>query len=251
MPTRLYKAPCWESRTALRPSYHLRLEASNVDMTDRAENAKSDKMRYTILAAARHLLAAGGIDALTMRGVAQHAGLTATGVYYHFENKDDLVAQIVEDDYRSLGTYLTSAAQGYSEGSLERILAIGEAYVRFGLEHKESFRVLFSLRPRSTGDMHELSSGGGFALLRRCVIEAMEAGALERGNPDLVSHLLWTVAHGLVTLEVARDIREFETELSHVSVSPIDLLRRFERLLINGLGTARAAPEPRPHPKGG
>ena len=86
--------------------------------------------------------------------------------------------------------------------------------------------------------MHELSSGGGYPLLRRCVVEAMGAGALVRGDPDLVSRLLWTVAHGLVTLELARDFSEFETEPSHASTSPLDLFRSFERMLIGGLGTA-------------
>ena len=54
-------------------------------MTDREQNAKSHKVRLKIVAAARQLLAAGGIETFTMRGVAERVGLTATGIYYHFE----------------------------------------------------------------------------------------------------------------------------------------------------------------------
>ena len=47
--------------------------------------------RATLLAAARELVAENGLDALTVVGVAQRAGLNRSTAYQHFKRREDLV----------------------------------------------------------------------------------------------------------------------------------------------------------------
>jgi AcrR family transcriptional regulator len=189
----------------------------------------------TILEAARDLLADGGIEALSMRSVADRVGLSATAIYHHFQGKDDLIAQVVKLGYLRFGEYLEDAVSREPEGSVERLLAMAEAYVRFAFENKEYFRVLYSIQARIPRDLEELPGGGGYHLLRKCVVDAMDAGAMKEGNPDLVAHYLWTCVHGMVTLALACNIEAPGCSVGSGGVSAVELFRSFTPFIRDGL----------------
>ena len=86
---------------------------------DRAE--RSVETEAAIVNAARNLLAEGGLDALSMRLVADRVGLSATAIYHYFENKDALVRRVVSDGYRRFGEYALIAADRHPRGSLESL----------------------------------------------------------------------------------------------------------------------------------
>lgn len=194
-----------------------------------------------ILEAARDLLAEGGLEALSMRLVAERVGVSATAIYHHFKGKDALVARVVQDGFKRIGECLRQAAERHPRGSLERLLALGEGYVQFAFENEAYFRVLYNIQARIPRDMEELPEGGGYHFLRRCVVEAMESGAVREANPDLVAHYLWTSVHGLVTLSLACNV-EGPPDCPGVDVpmTAVDLFRSFAPFLTDGLRAASA-----------
>ena len=67
-----------------------------------------DELRHEVLAAARHQLAGEhGLSKLTMAAVAKEVGVTPPALYRHFENRQDVIAQlcvlIVEEMLETLG----------------------------------------------------------------------------------------------------------------------------------------------------
>ena len=54
---------------------------------------QQDELRAKILDAARELFVAHGVEAVSMRKVAEKIGYTATTLYNHFEDKDALLAR--------------------------------------------------------------------------------------------------------------------------------------------------------------
>ncbi len=200
---------------------------------DRAEG--SAETEATILEAARDLLAEGGVKALSMRVVADRVGLSATALYHYFESKDALVGRVVERGFRRFGEYLQEAVDREREGSLERLIAIGEGYVRFAFENQEYFRVLYNIQARIPRELEDLPGGGGYHQLRQCVVDAMESGAIREANPDLVAHYLWTSVHGLVTLRLACKVEAPECGARDVPEASVELFRSFVPLLSDGL----------------
>ncbi len=99
-----------------------------------------------IVEAARNIVAEGGYPALSMRSVADRVGLTATAIYHYFDSKDELVTRMVQSGYHRFGEYLSQAADRHPVGSLERLLALGDAFVHFALETQEYFRVLYNIQ---------------------------------------------------------------------------------------------------------
>jgi len=167
-----------------------------------------------ILEAARDLLVNRGVDGLSMRQVAEQVGVSATAIYHYFSGKQDLVNRVVLTAFERFGNYLRDAMALHPEGSIERIEALGYAYLRFALENQEYYRVMFHIHPEERDSLAALPDGGGYDLLRQAVVDALAAGTIrgprvsgdaeltvsQDGYPDILAMYLWSTVHGLVTL---------------------------------------------------
>jgi AcrR family transcriptional regulator len=214
------------------------MSRTNATTTGRTSTDKapgSAETEAAIVEAARSIIAEGGLSALSMRIVADQVGLSATAIYRYFDGKDDLVGRVVRTGYQRFGQYVTEAAEKHPEGSLERLFALGDAYVRFAFENQEHFRVLYNLQTRPR-DIEELPGSGGYELLRRLVVDAIEAGNLRKGDPDITAHYLWMSVHGLVTLALACNIECRDCSVvKNLPDSAVQLYRDFIPFLTDGL----------------
>jgi AcrR family transcriptional regulator len=199
-----------------------------------------------ILEAARDLLAEGGLEALSMRAVAARIGVSATAIYHWFENKEALVDRVVSHGFDRSEAYLWTAIESLPKGSVERLAALGEAYIRFAIENEQYFKVIFAIQPPAPRHIDDVPGHGGYRVLRQCVVDAMEAGNIRRTDPDLVVLFLWSVVHGLVTIFMACDPKDMLAEceacnsaVEHLSIS---IFLHFQELIREGL-TPREARE--------
>jgi AcrR family transcriptional regulator len=177
-----------------------------------AEKVPSRETETAILEAARDLLAAGGLDALSMRAVAAKVGLSATAIYHWFESKEDLVDRVVLHGFRRSEAYMWKAIEALPAGSMDRVSALGEAYIRFALENREYFKIIFAIQAPAPRHIEDVPGQGGYRVLRQCVVEAMEAGNIRRAEPDIVVLYLWSLVHGLVTIFMACDPKDLLAE---------------------------------------
>ena len=82
---------------------------------------------------------------------------------------------------------------------------MGRAYVRFGLENPEHYRIMFMTRPLAEGlPLDRLPGLTAFGYLVEAVARCMDAGAIAAGDPFLVATNLWTAVHGITSLLIAR-----------------------------------------------
>jgi AcrR family transcriptional regulator len=209
--------------------------ATTTGSTSSDKALRSAETEAAIVEAALSILAEGGLSALSMRTVAERVELSATAIYHYFDGKEDLVDRVVRTGYQRFGESVAEAAEQHPVGSLERIFALGDAYVRFAFENQEHFRVLYNLQTRPR-NIEELPGSGGYELLRRTVVDAMEAGNLRQGNPDVIAHYMWTSVHGLVTLALACNIECRDCAvIKDLPHSAIQLYQDFIPFLTDGL----------------
>jgi AcrR family transcriptional regulator len=199
-----------------------------------ADPVRAAETEAAIVEAARDLLAEGGLAALSMRAVAQRVGLSATAIYNYFENKQALVRQVLTRAFERFAGYLRAAVAALPEGSVERLRALGEAYIRFALENREYFRVIFASHGETPLDIEELPDGGGYALFRQSVVDAMEAGAIRRSDPDTVVLYLWAHVHGLVMLLLTCE-PDARCEHTGRRLSAAEIFARFSEFVFEGL----------------
>jgi AcrR family transcriptional regulator len=91
--------------------------------------------RSKLLAAALHLFAAYGIDRVTVRDIADAAGVNSALVGYYFRGKEGLLAQLYRSHCEPMNAERIRLLEGFSRGgkspTLEKVL---EAFIRPSLE---------------------------------------------------------------------------------------------------------------------
>jgi AcrR family transcriptional regulator len=75
--------------------------------TDR-RHVQGAESREKILDAALEIAAARGYEGTSIAAVSKRSGLPASSIYWHFRNKDDLIAAVIQ---RSFDTWLRAAVQ--------------------------------------------------------------------------------------------------------------------------------------------
>lgn len=163
--------------------------------------------RERILASARALYLEGGAEAVTMRGVAERVGVTATALYRHFDNKDDLVHELIRQGFETFGAYLYRALAGGTP--LERFRRSASAYLDFALEQREIYRTIFmsqvTAEQKSSLAAHDpgCDPRATFRFLIDRIRECIDSGDLRQDDPEQVAVTVWAHVHGLVSLQIA------------------------------------------------
>jgi AcrR family transcriptional regulator len=154
-----------------------------------------------VAATERLLATTGDEEAVSIRAIADAVGVSPPAIYLHFPDKDALIFEVCAARFAELDQAIEEAAAGVDD-PVDALLARGKAYVRFGVEHPEQYRVLF-LR-RGTGrklDADELRTTAAFGNLVGAVERAQERGRLtdDAGAIEIAMEL-WAVAHGTASL---------------------------------------------------
>jgi AcrR family transcriptional regulator len=173
----------------------------------RYRRGEGGRLREDILeAASRLFFEQGGAEGMTMRGVAAAAGVSPPAVYLHFADKDELIFAVCQGLFGQLDEALEQAAVGIDD-QIEAMKARGRAYVRFGLEHPDHYRVLFmhppEHHPRSYGP-EEIKESAAFEHLLDNVARLLEDPRLRDGiDPYELALTCWAFVHGLTSLVIS------------------------------------------------
>ncbi|MEV4234012.1 TetR/AcrR family transcriptional regulator [Nocardia sp. NPDC050408] len=175
----------------------------NFTRRQRSARGSGAELRAEILDATKKLLAdAGHVDAVSIREIAKIVGVTAPSIYRHFADKDQLIESVVAQVFEDLDAVMLAASDP-NESPMERLRQQGQAYVRFAREHPEQYRL--AMTPGETaGAVDQVLTSSAFAHLAATVTECMNLGVVTPGDPVPVVLELWSSAHGIASLLIAK-----------------------------------------------
>ena len=158
--------------------------------------------RDAIVDAARALVIADGLEALSLRRLAAQLGVTAPALYAHVRDKQDLLRALAEVEFDHLVARFDEVT---ATDPLDRIRAHGRAYIAHAREHPELFRVMFlfppELAPASVPTEVQLPGATrAFVAAGSAVDDAVASGAIVADDPLLVALTLWSGTHGVATV---------------------------------------------------
>jgi AcrR family transcriptional regulator len=172
--------------------------------------------REKILGAAREMFADEGYDSVTMRAIAKRIEYTSTAIYHHFPSKQALLTELCECDFAGLGQHFQNhIAAG---DPIERLRAVGLAYLRFAEEVPNQYRFMFmTVRPimehcPETAEEHRTNpERNAYMFLRNVCLEAIEQDRFrpEFSDPDIIAQIFWSMIHGLVSLQIVKHHQDF------------------------------------------
>jgi AcrR family transcriptional regulator len=154
----------------------------------------------TLIATARELLEREGMEAISMRRLAQELAVQASSLYHHFADKSALLRAVAEQGLRELAQVLQRARDEAGSDPRQQILALGLAYRTWALHHPRLYRVLFAGSP-----LDEQPSA-----VERAVPEPMLAAASQLVGEEhavAATQAAWALVHGFVMLELAGQMR--------------------------------------------
>lgn len=169
----------------------------------RAKRGEGDRLRDEILEVAEHLLLeTGSEEAVSVRAIAEAAGCTPPSIYLHFADKDELIMEVCGRRFAELDSYGEKAG-ALTDDPLQSLRLRGKAYVQFGLDHPEHYRLLMMTpKTRPTAEMSPLSPGiTAFEHLVGAVQRCIDVDVFPR-DPGAwqVALALWAGVHGLTSL---------------------------------------------------
>ena len=98
-------------------------------LTGRKPRADGVESRRTILLAAAELATTRGLEGLSIGELAQHIGMSKSGLYAHFKSKEELELATIESAAEIFERDVLGPARE-SPGGLGRVMALSEAFLR-------------------------------------------------------------------------------------------------------------------------
>jgi len=155
-----------------------------------------------ILACARDQYLSDGYKGLSMRKIAVKAGISATAIYRHFSNKEELFHRLVKKGFGMYTQYLMPALE---ETSAElRFKKTMEYALNFILEQPKYFELIFvkseTKDELANFDDLRIDSKISFDFYTARITECIEEGYLKKDDPSELSVLLLASYTGFFAL---------------------------------------------------
>ena len=176
------------------------------------EGTRSEK-REALLEAAAGLLREEGIGGVSLRRVADRAGVSTQMIYTLYGGKSGLLQALWKKGFDELA----GALEAVEAEPMEQLRELGRSYRDWALEHPALYEAMFarSLKEFRPGGADVERETRSFQILLECVERCVEEGYFGDLSPRRVADALWTAVHGSVELELSgfyEDEGEAETQ---------------------------------------
>lgn len=171
-------------------------------------------LRTALLAAAAEMIAAEGLESVTLRALSQRVGVSRTAPYRHFADKSALLAAVAEEGFKRLWQRLQAVEQQKETDLLVRFQQMGVAYIQFAVDNPTHYRLMFSGEIASPEAYPDLATAGKavFDTLVTTIQQGQVEHKIKSGEPRTLAYVAWATVHGLSSLLIDKQIRN----LTHV-----------------------------------
>ena len=152
--------------------------------------------QHQIVEAARELIATGGVDSLTIRGLASRVGVTEAAIYRHVASKEEVILLLLQEVQESLFQAISRATRSdrHALERLEHMLQLHVSYVE--LRQGISFVVIAQAAPFEEPRVR--SAGRNLvekylSLVSEIITQGIERGEIDKTvSPDAAATVSYT-----------------------------------------------------------
>jgi len=163
------------------------------------------QLKAALIAAATQLVEEKGADNFSLADACRLAGVSTAAPYRHFRDRNELLAEVVNQGFRDLAEANRAGVEAAGEGTLYGIIEMGKSYVCFAARQPGVFRMMFGQNAQVKQVDGVLETGldcfGG-------LIRQVELYCAAQGRDDdarEVALRLWTFVHGAASLLIDDD----------------------------------------------
>lgn len=169
-------------------------------------------LREALINAALIILADDGVEGVSLRKVAQKAGVSATALYTHFKDKRELLAIMAAFGFDGLSASMLEPSKSdekEADKALEmkqskmgnNLLALAKGYVLFAIKNPSLFQLMFGKQFIKLDEFPALAeaSSSSYAIMSNAVAKQVKASG-GQVSPKIGAAAAWSMMHGLSTL---------------------------------------------------
>ena len=166
-------------------------------------------LRHSAISAARNLVNKDGISSLGIRRIADLSGVSPAALYRHFENLEQLRAELAAQVRQELGEFMQhrrnriKPSANRKRTAILKFEALGEAYVDFARLNPRLFEIAFiQSNEKPISEFSDLA----WDLLKESLTELTAVGFLDRKILESAPMIAWSSVHGLAVLVAQKAI---------------------------------------------
>ena len=163
-------------------------------------------LRNEILQVSKDLLIKEGFSKMSMRRIAGRANVTATSIYLHFENKDDLLLTLIEESIRKLKQALLDVVDE-EYGLIDQLEILAETYINYALDHPQEYEIIYMVMPEEMpkypkDKFRDVRSA--YELIADIISESEHKVYIEVEDSLISAYTFWAQLHGVVSVILSR-----------------------------------------------
>ena len=178
-------------------------------------------LKNALVQAGVEILSQDGIEGLSLRKVAQRAGVSHSAPYSHFPDKQSLIAAISTEGFHQLYDELDAVIAAHPRNPKGQLQHGALAYVQFALDHTDTFKIMFSgvLEKEKEYPAFVEISHKTFRRVVDIVKACQEAGLLNTTSSEMTAVVVWGQVHGIISLALEGQISH--SVLDHHAVEDV------------------------------
>lgn len=182
---------------------HTSAKSANPKQAPASSSYHHGNLRVALLEAAVELIREGGVDKLSLRGLARKVGVSQTAPYRHFQDKNQLLVEIAKHTFAELAG-ATRAVLDDQANATENLYVAGKAYLNFAINNPERYKLVFGPSIDNRSSYTDLVEAGqaSFSVLKQLVTRGIEQGEFLEDDPQVLSTTCWSAIHGFAALAI-------------------------------------------------
>lgn len=180
-------------------------------------------LRNALVGAGARLAESGGPDAVGVRAAARLVGVSPTAAYRHFENAEELLEAVRDLAFQTLMETATAEMRSVPDTddpgrtAMNRLAALGRAYVNVAIAEPGLFRVAFTKRSALPDDW----SPTPLALVARTMDDLAAAGLLPPQRRQVAEIIAWASVHGIARLVIDGPLSQLPDKLMEAAIEGV------------------------------
>jgi len=173
-------------------------------MTEKTPSQRRyEKTRQGILSAARSILQEEGVDAISMRTLADKVDYSPAALYKYFANKDEIIEALRQEAWALMAAFEPDFPPGMSMADM--FVHSGKNYIKFASQYPEYYLLIMDTTdtgPESLQEFTQMPNFVGLQQFAEAIVASGEFKLPEAYTPYHLAMLSWFVVHGISLLKL-------------------------------------------------
>ena len=173
-------------------------------------------LREALLQRAHQVLAADGVDGLSLRALARELEVSHAAPTRHFADRDALLTALARDGFETLNAAIAAAADSSTanpSGFAERMHRVAAAYVAFATANPALLDLMYRAKHGSAPDADLLAVGRvSLERVAELIAAAQHDGEVVAGDPAEFALVAFAAVHGVAALATSGTLDGWSAE---------------------------------------